>query len=251
MLLLTCRHGLIDSPHEPCHITQTEQSSDKTVWIKGFEVLKMLTRAQEHDGTLSGSDCTEGATTLGVAIELRDDHRAHTDGLLEGLGLGEASLADRAIHDEDASVRIDSLLYLNHLLKEGTLLSMTTGGVHDDDLVLVLAEVRDTSFGDFDRVSLVLVTVERTLDLCSVHLQLRERSSTECISAHNTNLPAFLHVVICELGASRRLTGTLQTNEHDHIRFASFELVCLIIRREHIGELINHCLLDDFAQLSG
>ena len=106
---------------------------------------------------------------------------------------------------------------------------MATGGVHDDDLVFVLPEVSDTSFGDLNRVSLILVTIEGALDLGSIHLQLSECTCTECISAHNADFPAFFHIVIGELCASRGLTCTLKTNEHNNVGAAALELVRLVL----------------------
>jgi len=126
---------------------------------------------------------------------------------------------------------------------------MTTGSIHYDDLILVLPEVGNTSLSNLHRVSLVLVTIERTLDLGSVHLELSEGTGTECVSAHDTHLPAFLHVVIGEFCASRCLTSTLETNKHDDIGFATLELIRLVIGGQHVRKLIDHRLLDDTTQL--
>ena len=126
---------------------------------------------------------------------------------------------------------------------------MTTRCINDDDLVLVLAEVSHTGLGDLDGVSLLLVTIERALDLGSVHLELSEGTGSECISADNTNLPALLHVVVSELGTSCRLTGTLKTDEHDYIWLSAYELISFVLGGEHICQLVHHCLLDHFFEV--
>ena len=114
-----------------------------------------------------------------------------------------------------------------------------------------MAEIRDTSLSDFHWVSLLLITIEWTLDLGSVHLELSEGAGTEGIRADNADFPAFLHIVVRELGASGSLASTLQTNEHDDVRATSLELICLIRAGKHISELVNDSLLDNSAELSG
>ena len=163
-----------------------------------------------------------------MAIKLCDNNRAKTDSLLECLRLGVASLSDGAIHDENASVRFNSLLYLNHLIEESSLLSMSTRRVDDDDLVVVFSKVVYTCFCNFYGVCLLLVTVERTLDLSSIHLQLGERSSTESVSADNSDFPALLHIVICKLRACSRFACSLEANKHYNIWFATLVLIRLV-----------------------
>ena len=205
----------------------------------------MLACTKENDWALCRSDRTQRTTTLSVSVKLGYDHGTDADGFLEGLGLGEASLSNAAVHDEDSRVRHDLLLHLDHLIEERLFLPVTARCVHDDDLVVVLSEVRHTSLRNLDWIRLLLVTVEGALDLGSVHLELREGTGTERVSAHNTNLPTFLHVVIGKLGASCCFTSALETDKHDNIWFSAFELVCLDIRREHGSELVNDCFLDD------
>jgi len=81
-----------------------------------------------------------------------------------------ARLSDTTVHDEDASVRPDCLLHLNHLIEEGRLLSMSSRGIYDDNLILVLPKVCHTSFGNLNRICLLLVTVEGALNFSGIHL---------------------------------------------------------------------------------
>ena len=205
----------------------------------------MLTRTQEDDRALCRSDRTQRSTALRMSVKLGYDHGTDTDGFLEGLGLGEASLSNAAVHDEDSRVRHDLLLHLDHLIEERLFLPVTAGCVHDDDLVVVLSEVGHAGLGNLDWIGLLLVAVEGALDLGGVHLELSEGTGAERVSTHNTDLPSLLHVVVGKLGASCRFTGTLETDKHDNIWFSTFELVCLDIRREHGSELVNDCFLDD------
>ena len=144
-----------------------------------------------------------------MTVKLGNDDRTDAYGLLERLSLSKTRLTDATIHDEDACVRRDLFLDLHHFVEKGLFLSMSTRCVHDDDLVIVLAEIGHASLSNFHWVSLLLITVEGTLNLGCIHLELREGAGTEGIRAYNANFPSFLHIVVCELCASGRLTGTL------------------------------------------
>ena len=48
-------------------------------------------------------------------------------------------------------------------------------------------------------------------------LELIEGAGSEGVGANEARLPSFLLVVVSHFGAGRRLTRTLQTDEHDHI----------------------------------
>ena len=111
----------------------------------------------------------------------------------------------------------------------------------------MFSEVRDTLISDLYRISLVLMTEEGTLDLCSIHLQLSERSSSKSICTYHANSPAFLHVMISELGASSCFSRSLQSDKHHYIRFASDKLCWLFVRGKHCGELIDHCFLNHLS----
>ena len=128
---------------------------------------------------------------------------------------------------------------------------MSSRSVHNDNLIIVLTEVGHACLCDLDWVSLLLISVEWALDLGSVHLQLSESAGTESVRADDTHFPSLLHVVIRKLGASGRLTGTLQADKHDNVRLAALELVRLVAAGEHGGELVNHRFLNNSTHLSG
>ena len=113
----------------------------------------------------------------------------------------------------------------------------------------MFSEVRNTLISDLYRVSLILMTEERTFNLCSIHLQLGERSSSKSICAYYANSPALLHVMISELGASSCFSRSLQSNKHHYIRFASDKLHWFFVRGEHCGEFIDHCFLNHLSKV--
>ena len=188
----------------------------------------MLASSEENDRTLGCSDSTERTTTLSMAIKLGDDDRTNGDSFFEGLGLSETSLSDTTVHDEDTSVWLNLLLNLDHLIEKCGLLSMPTRGINNDNFILILSEVSYTSFSNFNRISLLLVTIEGALNFRGIHLKLSEGTGTEGICADDSNLPPLLHVMIGELGTSRGFTRTLKTDKHDNIGLATLELICLV-----------------------
>lgn len=77
----------------------------------------MLTSTEEHDWRFGCRYCGKGTTTLGVAVELGDNHATDFDGVFEGFGLIVTGLSDRTVHHENSSVRVANLLYLLHLVE--------------------------------------------------------------------------------------------------------------------------------------
>ena len=65
-----------------------------------------------------------------------------------------------------------------------------------------------------------LPAVEGDARLGGVLLQLVVGSGSEGVGAHQARSPALLHVVVGHLCAGGRLSGTLQTDEHDDVGFA-------------------------------
>ena len=160
-----------------------------------------------------------------------------------------ASLTYAAIHDENSSVRGNYCSDLLHLLEKRCLLLVSTRGIDDNDLKLLLLEEVDTLFSDLDRVSLLLVAEEGTLDLGGIHLELLESTSSESVCADETYAPALFHVMICEFGTSCCFTRSLQTDEHDNVGLALLELIGLVLALKHHRKLLDHSLLDEFAHV--
>ena len=68
-------------------------------------------------------------------------------------------------------------------------------------------------------------------------------ASSEGISTDQTGFPAFLLIVVGQLGAGGRLAGALQTNHHDHIGPAFDWTVGLDTRVHQLNQLLEDGLL--------
>ena len=185
----------------------------------------MFTGTDEDDGGVRGCNGRNGATTSGSTVSLRDDDGTIVGSLLEGSRLGLGSLTDGRIEDHDGLVRRHSLLDLDHLVKEILLLSVTTGGINNDDFELFLFEFVDTFSCDNDGIGLGQTTIVGDLGLGRILLELIEGTGTEGIGANEGSLEASCLVPAGELGTSGGLTSTLETDKHDNVGLALLGLV--------------------------
>ncbi len=159
-------------------------------------------------------------------------------------------MTNTTIHNETSSVWFYGTLNLLHFFKESSLLLVSSRCVHNDYFKLLISEELNTLLCNFNRISLFLMTKERTLDLGSIHLKLLESTSSECVGADQANTPSFLHIVICELCAGCSFTRALKTNEHHYIWLPFFKLIWTIFCwLEHICQFFNNGSLNKFSQV--
>eukprot|EP00968_Pinguiococcus_pyrenoidosus_P007055 scaffold464_cov244-Pinguiococcus_pyrenoidosus.AAC.2 len=125
-------------------------------------------------------------------------------------------------------------------------LTVPSGGVHDDDFVVITPELRHSLLRDAHRVGLGVAAVEGAAKLGGVLLELVKSAGSEGIRAHHRGSPALALVVVRHLGHRGGLAAALEAHEHDDVRAALAHLVRLRPGVEHVGELFEHGALDDF-----
>jgi hypothetical protein len=126
VFLLLPTHSLIYGFKQARHVAQTKQPLHKAACIKRLKILKMLTRAKENDWALSGCNRAQRSTTLGMAIKLCNDHRPYLYCVFKSFCLSKASLADAAVHHEDACVGLDCCLHFFDFIEQCLLLLVAT-----------------------------------------------------------------------------------------------------------------------------
>ena len=131
---------VFDNFHESLDVSHAKEFFDKGHCVERLELMNVFARSNEDNRRLSGGDGREGATALGVAVQLGDDDGADVHLLLKGLSLRLASLANRGVHDEDNVVRTDSVGDRQHFFEQGFFLHVTSGRVHNNDLHPLLFE---------------------------------------------------------------------------------------------------------------
>ncbi|THY32035.1 Rrp15p-domain-containing protein [Aureobasidium pullulans] len=213
--------------------------------VESLKIQQVFTSTDKDDGCMGSGDSRDGTTTGGSTISLCDDDGTVVGSLLEGSRLSLGGLTDGRIEDHDGLVRRDGLLNLDHLIKKVLLLSVTTRGIDDDDLELLLLELFDTFASDNDGVGLGQTTIVGDLCFGSILLQLVEGTSTEGIGANQGSLEASRLVPAGELGTSSCFTGTLETDEHDDIGFALLGLIRGIVGIDKLDEFIKDGLYGD------
>lgn len=132
-MLLLCD---LEHVQQSRNVSHAQQPADEALGVECLEVVDVLARADEDDRRLSGSNGGQCTTTLGVTVEFGDDDGADGHRGLECLRLIARRLSDGRVHGEDDVVGRHHARHLLHLLEQRGLLLVTTGRVHDDDLIL-------------------------------------------------------------------------------------------------------------------
>mmetsp|Transcript_2630 Transcript_2630/g.8188 ORF Transcript_2630/g.8188 Transcript_2630/m.8188 type:complete len:352 (+) Transcript_2630:767-1822(+) len=246
-LLLKVHVGGLHLLHEASNVTLPKHARDERARLELLKVFDVLTRSDVCNRRASCSHGGEGTTTLGVAVQLRNDDRANGHLLFEGDRLLVSRLTNGRVHDEDDFIRLYGIADLLHLLEERCLLHVAARGVYNDDLVCLLLELGHAFGSDLRRISFGVRAVERYLGFGAVLLQLVEGARTEGVGAHERTLEALALVHVRVFGACGGLAGSLQPDEHDDVGALLLRLVRLLARVEHAAQLVAHRLLEHLA----
>ena len=106
---------------------------------------------------------------------------------------------------------------------------MSTRSIDNNNLIFLFSEESYTLISNFDWVTLVLVTEERTLDLCSIHFELFESTSSERVCANEADSEPTLHIAVRKFGTSGGLSRPLKSDEHHNVGLTPNELIRLIV----------------------
>ena len=163
---------------------------------------------------------------------------------MESFGLRVTSLTNTTVHHENGCVWFDGGLHLNHFIKQGLFLLVSTRSINDNDLILLFPEESYTLVSNLYWIGLVLVTKEGALDLGSIHFELFESTSSKRVCANETDSEPTLHVVVRKFGTSGGLSRPLKSYEHDNVGLTPNKLIRLILRSKHSSKLLNDGLDD-------
>ena len=125
-----------------------------------------------------------GSTSTCISIRLGDDDGSEIGSIFESFTLSFGLLSDTRIQHHDGLIGLDGSLDLHHLVEEVLFLPMSTAGVDDDDLELLLFELIDAILGHDDRIRLRQRAVVWDLGLGGILFQLIERAGSKGIRAH-------------------------------------------------------------------
>ncbi len=60
-----------------------KQFIDKWTWMELLQFVNVFTRANKQNGALGGSNCTDGATALGVTVHFGNNDTSNIDSVFE------------------------------------------------------------------------------------------------------------------------------------------------------------------------
>ena len=117
--------------------------------------LHLLTSTHKLDGFGDYRTDTQSSTTTGVTIELGQHHAIEVETVVELLGGIHGVLTSHRVDDKQRLVGLYSFLqggYLvHHLLVDG----QTTGGIDDDNIIVLGLGLADGIVGNLDHILVV------------------------------------------------------------------------------------------------
>ena len=130
-------------------------------------------------------------------------------------------LTDHRVDDEQDLIGVHRLADVGRLLHELGIDTKATGGVDDHDVVLLTARILDAVMGDLHRVADAVAGLgceDGAPGLLRDDLELVDGVRTLQVGRDQQRCVSVTLELLGELASEGRLTGPLQTGEHDHGR---------------------------------
>jgi hypothetical protein len=237
--------GLLD---EREHVAHAEDARRHALGVEDVEVGELLAGGGEHDRLAGHVPHRQCGATARVAVELGQDDAGESDTFLERGGGRDGVLTDHRVDDEQRLVGLHGVPDaggLGHQLRVDT---EAARGVDHDDVVHRAAGVVDGVAGHLDGVADAAARLGREdvdTGLAGHDLQLLHRVGSLQVGGHEQGGVALGLQPAAELAGERRLTGTLQTGQHDDRRGLLGQPDAAGLAAEDVDEL----LVDDLDDL--
>ena len=142
--------GLLDEGEQVAH---AEDARGHPVGVEDVEVGELLAVGREQDRLAGDLAHAQRRTTAGVAVELGEHDAGEADAVAERLGGGHRVLADHGVDHEQGLVGPHGVADVGGLPHQLGVDAEPARGVDDDDVVVLLAGVRDAAPRDVDRIA--------------------------------------------------------------------------------------------------
>jgi len=185
--------------------------------MEDVEVVELLAVGGELDGTPGHGADAQRRAAAGVPVQLGEHDAVNVDPLTELLGRGHRVLAGHGVDDEEDVVRLDRAAHARQLVHELVVDVQPARGV-DDRHVAVGARELDPVAGDGDGVDVRAGRIHGNPDAFGERRELVDGGGAIDVGGDEDRALAVLLEVLRELGAGRRLAGTLQTGHEDDRR---------------------------------
>ena len=139
---LNKRYDIAHSKNAPCD----------TLWLKGFERIKLFAQAHEFDRLARDRAHGQGRATTPVAIHSRQHNAGNSDTLVKVLGRMHCVLTGQPVHDKQRFARVRDIAHGLNLRHQLIVDRKPTGRVEHIDIIATHAGLCLGAFGDLNGV---------------------------------------------------------------------------------------------------
>src|SRR5690606_7808780 len=205
---------LLDQREDVAH---AEDAPGDAVGVEGLQPTQLLARAREVDRLARHVLGREGGAAAGVAVELRHDQARHAHALVELASHGQRLLARHRVDHEHLLGGRDQARELGELVHQRLVDLQAPGGVDDDEVAEVLAQVRLEALRHLRRPLAVHDLEDRHTDLVAEDLELLARGGALGVGGDEEHASALALVAVGELARGGRLAGALQAHQQPDV----------------------------------
>jgi hypothetical protein len=236
--------------HHADDVAHPEDAVGHSVGMEFGEVFHFLTFTNIFDGLAGDGTHGEGGATAGITIELGEDEAIDPDFLIEGLGDGDGLLTGGGVGDEKSLAGFEEFVEVLEFGEEGIVEFLATGGVEDDDGVILVPGPLDGFLGDFDEVGVSGIGKEAgDSDLLGKFGELVDGCGTVEVECHQEGATSFFFEAKSKFGGGGGFTGTVEAAEKDVTR--RVEIDGRLVAAEEFGEFVLENFNDLFAWFHG
>ena len=202
-------------------VTKVKNSTCHTVRVENLEVIEFFTGGGKQDRPASHTGDTQCRTTLGITVEFGQHNAGEINALRESLGRVHRVLTNHRINDEEHLIRGGDLSNLRGLIHHLCINTEATGGVNDHHIVVLIRGIGNTGLRHGDGVANTITRFwgkESHASLFSHDTQLLHSTRALQVTGDQDRCVTLGTQPFGELSGQCRLTGALQTRQHDDRR---------------------------------
>jgi hypothetical protein len=132
-----------------------------------------------------------------------------TDGLMKHAHLVDTIVPHQGFSDKDNHVGLIFVSQFSQGLHKGDIVLHSTGGIYQDDVVLVLNGLLNGSSGDATRILGITLAVNGELQTFGVDAQLFDSATSKGITSRQEWFTTIAFEIVGQFGQTRRLSDTI------------------------------------------
>src|SRR5690606_17216560 len=228
-------------------VTHAQDTARQPVGVELLQPVQLFAHTQELDRHAGDFTHRDGRAATSIAVHLGEDQPGQADRIVEALRDVDSFLAGHRVRDEQDLLRLDPLLDRLQLVHHGLVDLEAASRVHDDDAVILAAGKLHAVVGDRRRRGVGPLAVHGDVKLLAERDELFDGGGPVRVRRDEQRPVAFPAQVQRQLASSGRLTGALQTDEHDDVRGVARQVQTARLA-ERADQLFVHDLHDLLAR---